>query len=202
MSTIARGAAFENRVFSAIEAELRADRLGLSPATARAYQRKAYFSRDRDADIITDVSIEVWLPSADVWSILWVCECKDYSGSVPVDDVEEFKAKLDQIAGANKKGVMAVSGALQASALRYARANGIGVIRLLPHDQVEHLIYMMTAATMALTSRLDPVEVNSALTQPHFVGRNRGFYGAAGGYIFGEWGSLLKHSLSPSQPTS
>lgn len=196
MSTVARGAAFENRVFSAVGAELTADRLGLSPATARPYQRKAYFSRDRDADIITDISIEVWLPSADVWSILWVCECKDYSGSVPVDDVEEFKAKLDQIAGANKKGIMAVSGALQGSALRYARANGIGVIRLLPDDQVEHLIYIMTAATMVRTSRLDPVEFTSALTQPRFVGRNRGFYATADGYIFGGWGSLLKHSLS------
>ena len=199
MSTVAKGTAFENRVAAAIEAELGADRLGLSPASARSYRRKAYYSRDRGADIITDFSIEVWLPSADTWSILWVCECKDYSGSVPVDDVEEFKAKLDQIAGANKKGVLAVSGGLQASALRYARSNGIGVIRLLPNDQVEHLIYMMTATTLASESRLSPAEFNSALTQPCFVGRNRDFYAAADGYIFGSWGALLKHGLCISQ---
>ena len=201
MSTVAKGTAFENRVFAAVQAELTADRLGLSPALARPYVRKAYYSRDRDADIITDVSIEVWIPSADSWSILWVCECKDYSGSVPVDDVEEFKAKLDQIAGANKKGVMAVSGALQGSALRYARANGIGVIRLLPDDQVEHVLYKMTAASLASMSRLNPTEFNLALMRPSFVGRNRGFYAAADGYIFGSWGAILKHGLQIPQPS-
>ncbi|GAB2627840.1 restriction endonuclease [Novilysobacter erysipheiresistens] len=202
MSTVAKGTAFENRVFAAIQAELAADRLGLSPALARAHQRQAYYSRDRDADIITDLSIEVWLPSADSWSILWVCECKDYSGSVPVDDVEEFKAKLDQIAGSNKKGVLAISGALQSSALRYAKANGIGVIRLLPDNQVEHVLYMMTAATLAAMSRLDSAEFNAALTRPSFVGRNRDFYAAAEGYIFGDWRALLRHSLRLPQPSS
>lgn len=40
----------------------------------------------------------------------WVCERKDYGRSIPVDDIEEFEAKLDQIAGADKKGVIAATG--------------------------------------------------------------------------------------------
>lgn len=194
MSTRAKGNDFENRVFDAIQDELAGDRLGLSPAHARAFKRKGYYSRDRDADIVTDISIEVWLPSADRWSILWVCECKDYSGLVPVDDLEEFKAKLDQIAGANKKGVMAISGALQKSALAFAKSNGIGIIRLLPDDQVQHIFYQMVAG-MDDPFAIKPHEFGAALTQPGFIGENRNFYATVRGYLFGDWHSLLRHSL-------
>jgi hypothetical protein len=195
VNTVAKGNAFEDRVFGAVTEELHSDRLGLSPSLAQAFQKKGYYSRDRDSDIVVDISIEVWLPNADRWSLLWVCECKDYSGSVPVDDVEEFKAKLDQIAGANKKGVMAISGALQQGALKYARANGIGVVRLLPDDQVEHLLYMMTSASTGEMSRLNSSEFLRALTVPNFVGKNRSFYAEGEDYIFGSWYSMLKGML-------
>ena len=196
MSTVAKGDAFENRVFAAITDELNGDRLGLSPKAASAFQKKGYYSRDRDSDIIVDISIEIWLPNADRWSILWVCECKDYSGAIPVDDVEEFKAKLDQIAGANKKGIMAVTGALQQGALKYARANGIGIVRLLPNDQMEHLLYLMTSATMEESNRLNGSEFYRALTIPGFVGKNSSFYAEGQGYIFGSWRPMLREMLS------
>lgn len=195
MSSVSKGNAFEDRVFNTVKQELTNDRLGLSPRQGRPFKKKGYYSKDRDSDIIVDVSIEVWIPGADQWSMLWACECKDYSGSIPVDDVEEFKAKLDQITGANRKGVMAVTGALQQSALKYARANGIGVVRILPDDQVEHVLYHMTTAMLNESARLDPTEFSRALIQPEFVGRNREFYAAADGYIFGDWHSLLKKSL-------
>ena len=199
MSSTKKGNAFEDRVFDAVKRELREDRLGLSPRFASAFKRKGYYSRDRDADIVVDVSIEVWLPSADRWSMLWVCECKDYSGSIPVDDVEEFKAKLDQIAGANKKGVMAVSGALQQSALTFARTNGIGIVRLLPDDQVHHVLYQLTTAMLDRAFRLNPSEFSRALTEPGFVGENQDFYAAADGYIYGDWYSLLRAALHVQQ---
>ena len=195
MSSVAKGNAFENRVFAAITNELGNERLGLSPKSASAFQKKGYYSRDRDTDIIVDISIEVWLPDADRWSLLWVCECKDYGSAIPVDDVEEFKAKLDQIAGANKKGVMAVTGALQQGALKYARANGIGIVRLLPNEQVEHLVYFMTPAVMEESMRLNPNEFYRALTIPGFIGKNRVFYAERQGYIFGSWQPMLKEML-------
>jgi hypothetical protein len=192
LSSVAKGTAFEDRVFEAVKGELEADRLGLSPRLAKPFKKKGYYSKDREADIIVDMSVEVWLPGADHWSLLWVCECKDYAGSVPVDDVEEFKSKLDQIAGANKKGVMAISGAMQAGALKYARASGIGVIRILPDNQVSYRIYQLTPSTAGKLFRLNPTEFYRALTQPDFVGTNRGFYAEFGDYIFGDFGSLLK----------
>ena len=105
MSTVAKGDTFEQSVFDALSEELKGDRLGLSPSTAKLFRKKGYYSHDRKTDIIVDMSIEVWPPDADNYSILWVCECKDYGHPIPVDDVEEFKAKLDQIAGKNVKGV-------------------------------------------------------------------------------------------------
>lgn len=196
MSSVARGNTFEDRVFDAVKQELAYDRLGLSPSLAKPFKKKGYYSRDRESEIIVDISIEVWPPGAEYWSMLWVCECKDYSGAVPVSDVEEFKSKLDQIAGVNKKGVIAMSGALQEGALRYARANGIGVIRLLPDDQVHHLLYNMTVETFEKMPALNSSEFHRALTRPGFVGENRGFYSDFGGYIFGDWRSILRQMLT------
>ena len=196
MSSTAKGNAFEDRVFEAIKYELKNNRLGLSPALALPFKKKGYYSRDRDSEIIIDVSVEVWLPSADKWSILWVCECKDYTGAIPVDDVEEFKAKLDQIAGVNKKGVMAVSGALQQSALKYARSNGIGIVRLLPDSQVHHVLYQMTSTIPYEKPKLNAKEFSQALTQSAFIGLNRSFYAELNGYIWGDWCAFLKHSLN------
>jgi hypothetical protein len=195
MSSVSRGNAFEDRVFEAIKRQLAGVRLGLSPRLGRPFKKKSYYSRDRESDIIVDISIEVWLPDADQWSMLWVCECKDHSGAVPVSDVEEFKAKLDQITGANRKGLMAVTGALQPGALKYAYSNGIGVVRLLPDNQVEYLLYMMTPDMQDRGSHFDATQFSNALTQPAFVGKNKDFYAIAEGQLFEDWHSLLKKTL-------
>ena len=198
MSTVAKGTAFEVRVQAAIARELYSSKLGFDPASATLYAKKGYYSRDRDSEIIVDLSIEVWLPNAPTWSLLWVCECKDYGGSVPVDDVEEFKAKLDQISGANRKGVMAVTGALQQGALRYAQANGIGVVRLLPDDQVQHVLYQLSI-NAPYPDRLTPSMVAQALVSPDYIGRNNSFFGVSSGYIHGSWQSVLGTDLQLPQ---
>lgn len=200
MTSVARGTAFEDKVFVAVQRELQSDRLGISPALSRPFKKKGYYSRDRDAEIIVDVSVEVWLPDADRWSILWVCECKDYASSVPVDDIEEFKAKLDQIAGANKKGVVAVSGALQASALKFARANGIGVVRLLPNAQVQNVLYQLPIGATKHVESLNPEEFQRAFVEPDFVGLNRDFYAEQENRALGSWSALLKSSIGAEPP--
>lgn len=194
MSSASKGAAFEDRARAAIGRELESARLGLDPASARLHSRKGYYSRDRGSEIVVDLSIEIWLPDAPSWSLLWVCECKDYSGSLPVDDVEEFKAKLDQISGANRKGVMAVTGALQQGALRYAAANGIGVVRVLPVAQVQHVLYQLIAGKPH-PDRLTPSIVMQALLSPAYVGRNNSYFGLCDDRIYSNWASLLSSSL-------
>ena len=197
MNTVSRGNQFEDRVFSALRKEVNAERLGLLPRQCVLFQKKGYFSRDRNSNVIVDISIEVTIPGATNWSLLWVCECKDYSGSIPVDNVEEFKAKLDQIAGKNVKGLMAIAGALQSGAASYARAQGIGVVRLLPSDQVDWMMHLDTMHSSGRT--LDANEFNRALTTPNYRSRNEDFFGRSDGYIFGSWQGLLRKALAVAE---
>ncbi len=199
-----KGDAFEQNVFEAIKEELAHDKLGLSPANCKLYQKKAYYSRDRASDIIVDISIEVWLPNAENWSLLWVCECKDYKSAIPVSDLEEFKAKLNQIAGVNVKGVFATSAALQKGALSYARSNGIGIVRILPDKQVKWEMHLMTDKgyddplnPFYIPKKLDPTDFYYALTVRDYESNERTFFGNADGYIFAGWGSLLNRLLKP-----
>jgi hypothetical protein len=195
MSTTAKGNDFEQRVYDALADELRNERLCASPKSAKILRKKAYHSRDRDSDIITDVSLEVFLPDRDRPSLVWVFECKDYSGSVPVDDLEEFHAKLQQIGEDNTKGTFVTSGALQRGALAFARSKRIGVIRLLPDGQVQHIIEMLTMDSMARAAQIDWSEFEPALTNPQHRSR-RAFFAAHDGYWFASWYSVLSHELS------
>ena len=100
-------------------------------------------------------SIEVFLPDRERPTLVWVFECKDYTASVPVDDIEEFHAKLQQIGEDNTKGTFVTTAALQKSAMTYAGSKKIGVVRLLPSGQISVLIeFMMTAASMGTSSGL------------------------------------------------
>ena len=128
-STVSKGDAFENFVANVLEHEINSRALGLDPRACQLYKKRKYFSRDRQADIIVDISIEFTLPGQSKWSILWIFECKDYSSSLPVNDVEEFYSKVQQIAGVNVKAVLVTSGSLQEGALQFARSKGIGVAR-------------------------------------------------------------------------
>lgn len=192
LNTVAKGDAFENRVFESIKKLLESGDLGLNPQYCRLFQKKGYYSRDRNSDIIVDISIEVWLPNADRWSMLWVCECKDYKKPVPVDDIEEFKAKLNQIAGLNVKGLFTTSSAFQRAALNFSRSNGIGLLRLLPNDQIDTVMYHMTAEIARREETLLRVEYKKALVNQNHRTRGKGFYSIYDGYICHSWKSLLK----------
>jgi hypothetical protein len=63
-------------------AESRGD-LGLIDQSCRLARGKRYYSADRRSSIVTDVSIELYVGKARRPAILWVWECKDYSGAVP-----------------------------------------------------------------------------------------------------------------------
>lgn len=193
MDTISKGNAFEDTVFEIIKDELENDRLGLSLNHAKIFKKKGYFSKDRCSEIIVDIAIEVWPPNAKNISLLWICECKDYKGTIPVNDIEEFKAKLDQIGGKNIKGVIASPNALQHGALTYAQSNGIGVVRIMPDNQVDWIIQFMTKSNGS--EQFNSREFNSALLLQDHRGKNRSFYSICDRYLFGDWYSLLTHSL-------
>lgn len=174
---MAVGDAFEKRVFDLFARELAEGSLPLRSDACKIFRKKGYYSKDREKDIIFDVSIEAYLPNQDHWSMLWVIECKDYSHSVPVDDVEEFFAKLQQIGGANLKGVMISPRAFQKGALTFAQSKGMGLVRLL--DQ-SNLKWILTRPATRFISReqiqASRANVYSGLTEEGYVSDNIDFY--------------------------
>jgi len=186
MDTHEKGEEFENRFFKAIKKELELNRLGVNAPSCKLFQHKGYYSRDRDKEIIFDVSIEMFIPGADEWSLLWVWECKDYKSSINVDDIEEFWAKLQQIGGVNIKGGVATTSAIQISAMKFADSKGISVVRLLPEDHINWVLY---ATGYRYTTKKEYYE---AFTIPEFIGETCDFYGMSCGLLFQDFSSMLK----------
>jgi len=129
-SSTEKGNRFEKRVYKVFANELTNNRLYFDPKLCKIKKKSKYFSKDRDKDIIVDISIEAFLPNITSWSQLLVIECKNYKKLVPVDDVEEFYSKLMQIAGSGIKGVIVTPYGFQEGALNYARSKNIGLVKL------------------------------------------------------------------------
>ena len=192
------GKDFELKALEALTHALNTNSLGLLPDSCKIFHRKGYYSRDRRSEIVTDISIELYLPGASTWSILWVWECKDYQTRIPVDDVEEFWAKLNQIGGANVKGGIVTSGVLQAGALNYAKSKGIAVVRLLPDNQITHIL-----ARSRPGPQLSPAEIaqreleraTRALTEPEFVSDRKEFFALYVDAAVSTWNKLVDRVL-------
>lgn len=90
MNSTALGTKLESQVFEFFESEVRGGRFMFIPDCCRVFRQKGYYSPKRGSNIVFDILIEVWLPGAENYSVLVLIECKNYSHSVPVDDLEEF----------------------------------------------------------------------------------------------------------------
>ncbi|MDP3148585.1 MAG: ImmA/IrrE family metallo-endopeptidase [Ignavibacteria bacterium] len=134
------GNIFERKVYKLLEDELKNNRLFVNPNYCKLYHKKGYFSKDRQSNIIVDISMEVFLPGANEYSLLIIVECKNYKHSVPVDDVEEFFAKIQQISGANIKGIVVTTNSFQQGALNFSKSKGLGLIRILDENKLKWVL--------------------------------------------------------------
>ncbi|HEY0015073.1 MAG TPA: restriction endonuclease [Longimicrobium sp.] len=173
------GQTLEGEVLAAVQSAVNKGLLGWHASACRVRHHAAYYSRDREKDIIFDVSIELMLPSSSKPSIIWIWECKDYSSPVPVDDLEEFHAKLEQIGSANTKGTVVTRRGFQKSAIKYAVSKGIGLARLLPPHQIQWVIHYHAEQTAEELA----AEVVEALIDPHFESFSREAYGFTTGPV-------------------
>ena len=140
------GQSFEEEVKELVESEIGQGILGIAPKNARTFLHKAYYSKARESYIEMDVTIEVYREGADEPFLIWVWECKDYAGKVPIDDAEEFHAKLEQVGIHKFKGTLACRNGFQKSVLEYARSYGIGLARIRPGGSI---VRLQEAATIA-----------------------------------------------------
>ncbi len=137
MNTTLKGDRLEEQVYSIFRDEILNDRFFAKNECCEIFKKKGYYSKDREKDIIFDVSIEVSLPGQNTFSLLILIECKNYSHPVPVDDVEEFYAKTQQISGCNVKGIIATTNAFQEGAFNFSKSKGMGLLRYFRKDNLD-----------------------------------------------------------------
>lgn len=129
MNTVKIGDIFEDKCYDLIEHAVKNDKLGISASHARVFRKKKYYSDKRKKDIIFDLAIEIWPEDAKNYSMLLIIECKNYrTKDVPVDDVEEFESKVDQVSGKNAKAIMISARSFQEGAFNFAKSTGMMLI--------------------------------------------------------------------------
>lgn len=96
-NTVSKGDKFESQVHDLLKKLLENEDFIVSGKKSRIFWKKGYYSQARKKDIVFDISIETYLENARDYSSLIIIECKDYEGTVPVNDVEEFGSKLNQV---------------------------------------------------------------------------------------------------------
>ncbi|AVS97540.1 hypothetical protein C8236_01000 [Paracidovorax avenae] len=168
MNTSQKGDALEIAVFDLLKAQIDADRFFAKKECCSIFRRKGYYSEKRKANIVFDISIEIRFPGAVDYSMLILIECKNYAKSVPVDDVEEFSAKVDQVGEANTKGIFVSNNALQSSALRYCKSQGMGVARYFDGQDLKWELRRSASASFASQSGADDTEAYAGLTLPDY----------------------------------
>lgn len=142
MDTIKVGDKFETECFSLIEKAISRGDLGITEANARVFQKKGYYSKEREKDIIFDLAIEIWPKTAERFIILFLIECKSYSSkNIPIDDIEEFHRKIQQVSGVNVKGIMISNSSFQEGVLTYARNNDFMLIEAQRHDDFNIILH-------------------------------------------------------------
>lgn len=190
------GFTFEEKAFGLLQAHVASEKFGFIPECSKVYWRRPYFSRDRNAEIIFDIAIEVTLPTAPEPSFLWLWECKNLSRALSVDDVEEFNSKVQQVAGLNVKAGVISSGPFQRGTIDYAHSRRIAMIRLLPDNQVTwHLYYSQRPPEDYITN-----DIMSALTIGSFHANNRAEFAASHFQTFQVVSQMIKYYFNKEAP--
>jgi Zn-dependent peptidase ImmA (M78 family) len=155
MNTVAKGDIFENKSYQIITDAINNGELGILPAVAKVIRKPKYYSKDREKNIIFDLSIEIWLKNAKKHSILYLIECKSSSKkNVPVDDVEEFYIKIKQVSDTNVKGIMITDKSFQGGGFTFAKNKGIMLIEV---DNDNHdIILHKTSRDTNFNIEIDP----------------------------------------------
>ena len=135
------GEEFEKIVYLGIRILISQGEFFINAPYMKLFRKKGYYSFERKKNIITDISIEIYIKDPIKYTEIKpiIIECKDYSKALPVDDVEEFHAKLQQIGADNTKGIIITRHALyQEGAINYAKSKGIMIMDWEKYDQVAY----------------------------------------------------------------
>lgn len=168
MNTVRKGDALEISIFDLVKFEIDAGTFLFRSDCCRISRKKGYYSKDRESDIVFDISIEVFLPGAKSYSFLVLIECKNYGHPVPVDDVEEFFIKTQQVAAANSKAILVTSSSFQSGGLKFARSKGIGLARYFEPSGLKWELRRSASAGHSRKSGNEDIDFEDALTREDY----------------------------------
>ena len=169
MSSTEIGDSLEREVHDLLRAEIEADRFFCKKANCKLFRKKGYHSKDRGSEIVFDVSIEVYLPGKTDYSMLLLIECKKYTHAVPVDDAEEFFSKVQQVADANGKAIIASTASFQSGTLAFAKSKGIGLLRYFDATNFKWELCRSPSASARATDADAEFQVEEGLSSQDFI---------------------------------
>lgn len=139
MNTVLKGNQFEDKVFDILQDEVEKGSIPLLLQCCKFKKKPKYYSKDREKPIEFDISIEVTPIGAENYQLLYIAECKNYSGKISIDNIEEFVEKVNQVSGKNVKAVFVFSGELQSGVQTYAKNKGVMLINV-TEDNLTNII--------------------------------------------------------------
>jgi hypothetical protein len=134
------------------------------------FHGKEYEGRITGRKIKVDVSF--LLRIAGGADLLVLVECKSYNHRVPVDDVEEFHSKLDDIGG--QKGILVTTLGFQEGAIKAARGRRIALALLTREPQPGEIRYIVNRAGPR-------IEIRHRVSEEFFQGNIKGLISETGG---------------------
>ncbi len=117
------------------------------------------------------MSIEAYYPDATDYSLVFLIECKNYENSVEVGEIEQFNAKVEQVAAANAKAIFVTTSSFQSGARKYAKSKGIGLIRYVDPYELKWELRRSPSAITSSTSNIFAHEIENVLSVESYKGR-------------------------------
>jgi Zn-dependent peptidase ImmA (M78 family) len=141
LSTIAKGDFFEEQVFNLVKHLLDTDDFFVNGKKSKIFWKKSYYGRNRENEIVCDVSIETYLNDSEKYSLLTIIECKNYKGTIPVGVVHNLESKLREFGEHNTKGIIFSKTGFEQGVITSARNLGIGLAKVNSKDKIEWVNY-------------------------------------------------------------
>jgi len=189
MDTTKKGDELEDKIYKLFRDDILNDRFWARKECCNIYQKKGYFSKDRQKNIIFDISIEISLPGETPYSSLVLIECKHYANKVPVGDVESFLMKAHQVSGGNIKAIIVSNNAFQEGAFNFSESKGIGLLRYYDRNSLEWVLKRSPSSTVSSSYALNEwATAYKGIRTSKYESRYFDFYG----YINNQYTNSLK----------
>lgn len=168
MNTTKKGDVLETYIFDLFTSLIEKKEFWGDSRYCKVFRKKGYYSKDREKNIVFDVSVEFQYPNADHYSMVTLIECKNLSRAVSVDDVGEFFNNAQQVAGANAKLVLATTSSFQSGAMTYAKSKGIGLLRYFSPSDFKWVLHRSPSAGAFTTQNNHDRDLFEGMTSQEF----------------------------------